>query len=485
MRLTGLQPNTRYYYSVGGKQTSYSGNDNTTYFTTPPITGRARATRIWALGSFGQWNSGQWSSRDAYYSYTGTRDTDMVLMLGDHAYSSGTDAEYQTSVFDTYPTLLRRAFTWPTLGNRDAGNSTTYNPAIPYYSIFQLPTAGECGGVPSGTESYYSFDYGNIHFVCLDSITTDRSATGAMANWVRADLAATSARWIIAYWHRSPYSKGGYDSDANNDQAQMRENFVPILEEYGVDLVLTGDSHNYERSWLMSGHYGTSSTFVGAMKNSTTLGRRWTDGPYVKNAGASPNKDGAVYIVAGNGASLQSTATSSLNHPSMAVNLRVLGTVVIDVNGPQLDVQMVQSTGFAADTFSIVKPYSLTDTDADQLPDEYEVEHGLNPNVPNTDSTDSDADGDSDLREYQTGTHPLDPESKLLTQVSRSISGPYRITFPTAIGMRYTVEKCDDLVGNVWSSISWEIYGTGGVVSVDDTGLPRPAKRYYRVKSRP
>jgi hypothetical protein len=130
--------------------------------------------------------------------------------------------------------------------------------------------------VASGTEHYYSFDYGNIHFVCLDSnssvLTVDNPATpsvnedGPMATWLRLDLASTTATWIIAFWHHPPYSKGSHDSDTSSQLVSMRTNFNPILENGGVDLVFLGHSHNYERSVLLDGHYGTSSTLTAAMK---------------------------------------------------------------------------------------------------------------------------------------------------------------------------------------------------------------------------
>ncbi len=64
-----------------------------------------------------------------------------------------------------------------------------------------------------------------------------------MCNWLRADLAATAQEWIIAYWHHPPYTKGSHDSDAEGDLVEVRENIVPILEDFGVDLVLCGHSH--------------------------------------------------------------------------------------------------------------------------------------------------------------------------------------------------------------------------------------------------
>src|SRR4029450_1236093 len=84
---------------------------------------------------------------------------------------------------------------------------------LPYLDIFTLPTQGEAGGIPSGTEKYYSFDYANIHFICLDSMGSDRKSTGPMGNWLRAALGATAQEWIIAFFHHTPYSRGSHDSD--------------------------------------------------------------------------------------------------------------------------------------------------------------------------------------------------------------------------------------------------------------------------------
>ena len=163
-----------------------------------------------------------------------------------------------------YPTLLRQTVLWPTLGDHDGHTAGSASQSGPYYDIFTLLKQGEAGGVASGTEAYYSFDYANIHFVVLDSVETSRAPSGAMLTWLKNDLAATTQPWVIAYWHYPPYSKGLHDFNSEIRLGEMRQNVLPILEEAGVDLVLSGHSAAYERSFLIDGHYGTFSTFDSA-----------------------------------------------------------------------------------------------------------------------------------------------------------------------------------------------------------------------------
>ena len=254
--LSNLVADTTYYYGVGTTTEILAGGDASHVFTTAPPVGTAKPTRVWILGDSGTANSNAAAVRDAYRAFTASRSTDVWLMLGDNAYPDGTDSEYQEAVFDMYPTELRQTPLWPTLGNHDGHTADSATQSGPYYDLFTLPTLAEAGGLASGTEAYYSFDYGNIHFICLDSFDTDSSVGGAMLTWLQADLAATIQPWIIAFWHHPPYSKGSHDSDAEAKLEKMRERALPILEAGGVDVVLTGHSHSYERSFLIDGHYG-------------------------------------------------------------------------------------------------------------------------------------------------------------------------------------------------------------------------------------
>ena len=217
-----------------------------------------------------------------------------------------------------------------------------------------MPTNGEAGGVASGTEKYYSFDYANIHFICLDSMTSSRAPStatdGVMARWLIEDLNSTNQEWIIAYWHHPPYSKGSHDSDQPGETSDMRNVFLPILEAGGVDLVLGGHSHNYERSFLIDGFYSTAGNFNPlTMKLDGGPGR---DAAAYQKVGGGMAHQGAVYAVCGTSGKIGGGA---MNHPAMFIGLAKLGSMVLDVDGSRLDATFLRDTGAIDDYFSIVK----------------------------------------------------------------------------------------------------------------------------------
>ena len=352
IELTNLSADTTYYYAIGDSSEILAGDDADHKFITAPLTGVARSTRIWILGDSGKDAQNALDVRDAYFNAVGTDPTHLWLMLGDNAYDSGTDGEYQTKLFDIYADMLRRSVLWPTLGNHDGITANSSTQTGPYYDIFSLPTAGEAGGLASGTEAYYSFDHGNIHFVVLDSHETDRSIGSAMLTWLESDLAANVQDWVIAFWHHPPYSKGSHDSDTETRLVEMRQYVVPILDDYGVDLTFAGHSHSYERSFPIEGHYGDSTTFDNSMLAATGDGNPTGDGPYVKAIVGPDPHSGIVHTVAGNSSQITG---GSLDHPAMYLSLNVLGSVVLDVNGNQLDVSMLDKDGLIRDQYRILK----------------------------------------------------------------------------------------------------------------------------------
>ncbi len=314
VRLVDLEPGTRYFYSVGTIADPLTSTDSPLSFRTGPGPQDDHATRIWVIGDAGTSDLSQATTFEAYRSYNGDRPTDLWLMLGDNAYDDGTDVEFQTAVFEMYEDLLASSVVWPTLGNHDGVAASSATQSGPYYDMFTLPKAGEAGGEASGTEAYYSFDYANIHFICLESFETSRSLGSPMMTWLEDDIAATDADWVIAFWHHPPYTAGSHDSDASLESIEMRENAVPILEEFGVDLVLTGHSHSYERSFLLDGHYDSSGSLLQNMVLDSGDGDENGDGAYTKRTLGSAPHEGAVYVVAGSSGKL---AGGPLDHPAM------------------------------------------------------------------------------------------------------------------------------------------------------------------------
>ncbi len=237
LRITGLQAFTKYFYSIYTNTTLLAGNDSSYYFVTNPVAGTVQPVHIWVTGDMGRANQEQADVRDEYWNnIRAGRHTDSWLWLGDNVYSSGTDQEYQDKMFAIYPEIFRNTVARPAPGNHDYGSVNAITHDGPYYQNFTMTKNGEAGGVQSNEEGYYSYNYGNVHFVSLNSenLLWYVSSTSAMANWLRADLAANTQPFVIAYWHQPPYTRGSHDSDdAFGHMYFMRTNIVPIWSSTG------------------------------------------------------------------------------------------------------------------------------------------------------------------------------------------------------------------------------------------------------------
>jgi hypothetical protein len=247
--VTGLTPGTTYDYDVFvGGAAATAGTDR---LTTAPASPNG-TVRFIAFG-----DSGTGSSQQRALAAVMTGDPfDLAVHTGDVAYgnSGGTGdatyATYQSWFFDIYRDWLRRRPFFPSNGNHDTRAGTSWGRA--YLDLFVLPPSAGAGAYPDHAERYYSFDYGPVHFVALDTEPAfqDPARRVEQLAWLQADLAATGQPWKIAYFHRSPYSSGG---EHGSDLA-IRQAFGPIFEANGVQLVVSGHEHDYERSvpWRVS-----------------------------------------------------------------------------------------------------------------------------------------------------------------------------------------------------------------------------------------
>jgi hypothetical protein len=369
IRLTGLKPLTKYYYAIGGLKDTLQGNaDN--YFTTLPEPGKTGHYTVAVLGDCGDNSINQRHVKEQMLKYMGKNDINAWLLLGDNAYQDGTDSEYQSKFFNIYKDdLLKKYALFPTPGNHDYHDSDytavraqeTHETA--YYQNFSMPTEGESGGTPSHNQAFYSFDVGNIHFISLDSYGKEDKAyrlydtIGPQVQWIKKDLAANKNKgWVIAFWHHPPYTMGSHNSDKEGELIQIREKFIGVLEREGVNLVLNGHSHDYERSKLMRGHYGPEKSFDAKKHNlSTSSGKN--DGsknsaPYVIN---KDKNVGTVYVVSGSAGKLGGQQTEFPHNAMYYSDADHGGACLLDVRDNRLELKWICADGEIRDQFTIIK----------------------------------------------------------------------------------------------------------------------------------
>jgi acid phosphatase type 7 len=358
-KVSGLTPDTKYYYGIFDGEKRLTGRDPSFHFRTHPIPGTQKPMRFWVVGDSGTGRETQSIVHSAMVQWTAkeNRPIDFYLHVGDMAYSRGRDVEFQTRFFEMYEPTLRNVVCWPAMGNHEGATSKGTNGVGPYYDAYVCPTRGEAGGLASGLEAFYSFDYGRAHFIVLDSHDLDRRPTGMMAQWLKADLEYTQQDWIIAYFHHPPYTKGSHDSDREKQLIEMRTHIMPILESGGVDVVLTGHSHIYERSMLMDGAYATPTVAENVILDDGD-GDPTGNGAYRKSAGIHPN-EGTVQVVAGHG------GTTIRRKGTMPVMRKIIvdhGSVLIDIVGDTLTGMMINKYGERRDLFGLVKRGQVTPT---------------------------------------------------------------------------------------------------------------------------
>jgi acid phosphatase type 7 len=239
--LTDLEPATAYCYQVEDWTVPVG-------FRTAPTAGSPGTVRFLAFGDSGG------DSRQVVRQGMDRVPFDLMLHAGDIAYMRGTLSEFESTFFETYADLIARIPIFPASGNHEYWTRD----AAPYREVFALPE----NGAPAGVERWYSFDWGAIHFIALDTERVGSEQT----DWLEQDLSRNVLGWKVAYLHRPPYSSGMHGSALD-----VREAFSPLFERFGVQLVIAGHEHNYERtkpiagvSYVVSGGGGFGLRVVGS-----------------------------------------------------------------------------------------------------------------------------------------------------------------------------------------------------------------------------
>ena len=341
LSISNLHECANYKYSVESKSLKIDNNERS--FQT--LCKNQNAQKLWVIGDSGEHGKNQEGVYNQMLKYIDHdfNSLSMWILLGDNAYRSGTQKQFNQSLFEPYHELVKRFVPWAVIGNHDARRWA-------FYDIWNFPKNAESGGIPSGHDEYYAIDDGNLHIVMMDNQTVDLSKDGDMAKWLKKDLQANTKPWTIVVFHTPPYSDGSHKSDSDSNSGgrmkYMRENFVPIFDEFGVDLVLSGHSHGYERSKLMINHLGKSDSFD-ITKNVLQDNKSCYTKPLERT-----KDSGTIYLVTGSSSKLDH---ATLKHPAMPFSFQKLGSVILEVTPSTLSSKFLTIDGIIADEFMITK----------------------------------------------------------------------------------------------------------------------------------
>ncbi len=304
--LRGLLADTTYFYSLQTNgQTLLSGKT----FHTPPESDTTRSITFAVIGDFGGPASQSQAHREIVNQMV-RQNPELILTVGDNAYRDGTQSEIDNNWLKVWAPLLPTTPLYPSFGNHDLRTLE----GRPMEETFVLPHNN-----PANTEKYYSFDYGNIHFVILNS---SQKRDPLQKRWLEQDLASTRQPWVFVFFHHPPYSSGEFGDP------EIRTMWGYLLEEY-ADAVFTGHDHNYQRS-------------------------RWID-DFAADGLLGANGKGTYYFVTGGGGYKTFRTARSGRRRFNAVALRTYQFMAVTVTGLRATFKAIGRDGRVLDTFEIVQ----------------------------------------------------------------------------------------------------------------------------------
>ena len=243
-KVSELKPTTLYCYQIFANGIAMT---NPAPMSTAAAPGVEEPVRFVAVGDTGTGGAAQEAIEQRMLEVP----FDFILFLGDIAYVSGTAGELNGRFFAVYKNILRYVPAFPSIGNHERRTRK----GRPYFDAFVLPEP----------ERYYSFDWGDIHFVAIDTTKYDTN----QLRWLEEDLSKNKLPWVIAYGHHPMYT-----NSLRGAQMPVRKAFAKIFTDHKVDLVLTGHEHQYERfriggvNYIVSGGGGGQLTkFYGHVKS--------------------------------------------------------------------------------------------------------------------------------------------------------------------------------------------------------------------------
>jgi hypothetical protein len=195
--------------------------------------------------------AGDWGcTEDTTNTVNNTLDKkpELVLGLGDYSYNKTTD-DCWFKIVDPIDEIMKIA-----IGNHDEDSSAQLNSYMNHFNL---------------TKQYYSFDYENLHFIAVSTEIPYNKAS-LQYDFVNNDLFRAASNpnidWIVVYFHRPMYSSPTHHAESPN----LRDTYHPLFERYGVDLVLQGHNHNYERTYPIRFNSNNPLSPIETSTNTTT-----------------------------------------------------------------------------------------------------------------------------------------------------------------------------------------------------------------------
>jgi len=387
--LDGLSPGKRYLYEVKCNGALLAKG----YLTTRQPRGERVRFAAFGDNSYG----GPSDHAIAFQAYQA--HPDFIMNTGDNVYQSGLDGEYARYFFPVYNAdvpgsrlgapLLRSVPFYSVLANHDvrrtgpaggpAADFSKDPDSLGFYTNFHLPLNGPdpaqptpilgpdglldafraCAGARFPRMANYSYDYGDIHFLCLDSNLYVNPSDPALQSWVENDLSGTDARWKFVVYHHPCFNVG----HEHWEEQQMRV-LCPLLEKHGVDFVLSGHEHNYQRTRPLRFQPGDAAKAAAINEKDRQVGGAFTvDRAFDGTANTRP--DGILYITTGAGGNTLYDADYN-NNPSkwrlpgdpdyvvrMVSDRHSL--TVFDIDGNSLLMRQIDEFGHEIDRLSVAK----------------------------------------------------------------------------------------------------------------------------------
>jgi len=250
--VTGLSPNTKYYYQT---ETIGFFQSEIDYF----FTSKENSMNHFSFLHYGDCGYNNTIQNDIA-DLMEKEDTDFGIVAGD--VDQGNGDNYDKVFFGVYKDLLKNSCHFTCIGNHD----TYVDDAKTYLDDFYLPNNN-----PQNSERYYSYTWGNAKFICLDSNIPYTEGTDQY-NWLLEQLKCNDKQWLFTFFHHPPWTNA-WSADYNlpffeyfryKGNEDMRSSLVPLFEKYEVDFVLNGHSHCYQRGemngvkYIISGGAGSS-----------------------------------------------------------------------------------------------------------------------------------------------------------------------------------------------------------------------------------